>query len=334
MGSINDSSKDVETENDVESAITREMNNELIEIVQQLEKQRQEIFGNAKVKIQKAQEHQAKGYNNRQNKGKPFEVGSKALKYDFHQLGKLNKLKSKYLGLYTIRAHSSAGNSYYLTDGHSHTLKKPIPASHFVHFYDNKGSYCKRSDDFSYDDTSGSSDIDYLSDEKNNCNRAKIYNPSESKILCTSIPIKSQIVIMSSKEMPVSSDESETIDVGTEMALGKVFGDINVDNIPIEIVDDLMNNTEQDSDDTIIMTDGAQSVDVCFNPLNDQDRHEVALKFSLVISGATHLVVNKGVGMIMKTPPTVTIKAHGSGAFLCNTFALLLCGRDTYSAII
>ena len=141
-----DSSKDVGTENDseiVESPITREMNNELIDTVQQLEKQRQEIFGNAKVKIQKAQEHQAKGYNNRQNKGKPFEVGSKVLKYNFHQLGKL-KLKSKYLGLYTIHGHSSAGNSYYLTDRHSHPLKKPIPASHLVCFYDNKGSYCKK----------------------------------------------------------------------------------------------------------------------------------------------------------------------------------------------
>ena len=256
------------------------------------------------------------------------------LKYDFHQLGKLNKLKSKYLGLYTICAHSSTGNSYYLTDCHSHPLKKCIPASHLVCFYDNKGSYSKRSGDCSYDDTSGSSDVDYLSDEKNNCNRAKIYKPSESKLPHTSTPIKSQIVIMSSKEMPVSSDESETIDVGTEMSLGKVFGNMNVDDIPIEIVDDLMNDSKQDSDDTIIMTEGAQSVDLHFNPLTDQDRHEAALKFSLVISGDTHPVVNKGVGMLMKTPPTLTIKACGNGACLFNTFALLLCGRDTYSTII
>ena len=124
----NDSSKDIESENDVEidlgeSPITTEMNSELIDTVQQLEKQRQEIFGNAKVKIKKAQEHQVKGYNNRQNKGKPVEVGSKVLKYYFCQLGKLNKLKLKYLRSYTICAHSSTGNSYYLTDCHSHPLK-------------------------------------------------------------------------------------------------------------------------------------------------------------------------------------------------------------------
>ena len=95
-----------------------------------------------------------------------------------------------------------------------------------------------------------------------------------------------------------------------------------------------MNSTEQDSDDTIIMTDGAQPVDVCFNPLNEQDRCTAALKFSLVITGATHPVVNIGVGMIMKTPPTLTIKACANGACLFNTFALLLCGRDTYSTII
>ena len=95
-----------------------------------------------------------------------------------------------------------------------------------------------------------------------------------------------------------------------------------------------MNRTEQDSDDTIIMIDGAQPVDVCFNPLNEKDRCTAALKFSLVITGATHPVVNIGVGMIMKTPPTVTIKAHANGVCLFNTFVLLLCGKDTYSTII
>ena len=195
-----------------------------------------------------------------------------------------------------------------------------------------KGLTVKKPDDCNYDDTSSSSDIDYLSDDKNNCKRAKIYRPSESKIPHTLTSIKSKIVIMSSKEMPVSSDESETIDVGHEMALGKVFGDLNVDDIPIQIVDDLMNSTEQDSDDTIIMTDGAQLVDVHFNPPNEQDRCAAALKFSLVITGATHPVVNIGVGMIMKTPPTVTIKAHANGVCLFNTFALFY--GDTYSAII
>ena len=59
----------------------------------------------------------------------------------------------------------------------------------------------------------------------------------------TSTPIKSQIVIMSSQEMPPSSDESETIDVAVER---NPFGDMNVDEILIEIVDDLNNESGVD----------------------------------------------------------------------------------------
>ena len=164
--------------------------------------------------------------------------------------------------------------------------------------------------------------MEYSSDEKSNCKRTKIYEPNESSTPVTSTPIKLQIIIMSSKEMPPSSDESERINVGTN-DLQNVFGNINVDEIQIEIVDDLMNSTEYDSDDTIILTGTKQSVDFYFNPLNDEDRHLAALKFSLVITGKTHPVYTKGVGMKLKIPPTVTIKAHGNGACLFNSFALL-----------
>ena len=55
-------------------------NDDLMETVERLEQQRQEIFTAAKEQIKKFQEHQAKGYNNRQMKGKPFDVSSKVLK--------------------------------------------------------------------------------------------------------------------------------------------------------------------------------------------------------------------------------------------------------------
>ena len=313
--------------------VTSPMNGELIDTVQQLEEQRHEIFGSAKQNTQKSQEHQAKGYNNRQNKGKPFDVSTKVLKYDFHQMEKLNKLKSHYLGLYTIHSHSSTGSSYHLIHRHNHSLKKPVPASHLVCFYDNKGSHSKETDDCIYDEISSSSNMEYYSDEKSNCKRAKVYEPNESSTPFTSTPIKLQIIIMSSKEMPPSSDESEMIDVGTN-DLQNVFGDINVDKIPIEIIDDFMNSTEYDSNDTIILTGVKQSVDLYFNPLNDENRHLAALKLSLVLTGKTHPVHTKGVGTKLKIPPTVTIKACGNGACLFNSFALLLCERDTYSAII
>ena len=56
-------------------------------------------------------------------------------------------------------------------------------------------------------------------------------------ILLHLLPLKSQIIIMSPKEMPPSSDESETIDVGSEIS--EPFRDINVADIQIEIVNDL-----------------------------------------------------------------------------------------------
>ena len=66
-------------------------------------------------------------------------------------------------------------------------------------------------------------------------------NYAASKAPLTSTPIKSQIVIVSSTEMPLSLDDSETIDVGNERAEAVLdpWGDLNVDEIPIEIVDDL-----------------------------------------------------------------------------------------------
>ena len=50
----------------------------------------------------------------------------------------------------------------------------------------------------------------------NVCQRMRNYAASNAPLKST--PIKSQIVIVSSTEMPLSSDDSETIDVGNERA--------------------------------------------------------------------------------------------------------------------
>ena len=111
-------------------------------------------------------------------------------------------------------------------------------------FYDNKGSYSKNStklsqqsshEDNSHDEMSSNNNSDF--DVSSDCKRTKIYEPNAGNNVVTSTPIKSQIV-MSSKEMPPSSDESETIEFGSE--INHPFRDINVDDIPIEIVDDLL----------------------------------------------------------------------------------------------
>ena len=69
----------------------------------------------------------------------------------------------------------------------------------------------------------------------------------------TSTPITSQITIVSSQEIPLSSDESETIDVGIEEIPNNPFGDMGVDQILIEIVGDL--NDLSDDDVTVTATE-------------------------------------------------------------------------------
>ena len=81
-------------------------------------------------------------------------------------------------------------------------------------------------------------------------------------------PVSSQIIIISSKELPPSSDESSTVDIGMDEIIsgtGKTrnpLGDMDVRDIPIEIVDDLH---KSDSDDTV-MYQTTPSASFVFNP--------------------------------------------------------------------
>ena len=85
------------------------------------------------------------------------------------------------------------------------------------------------------------------------CQHADMYVPNPSPK--TSTPVKSQqVLIVSSQEVPVSSDESIIIDVGTEMSTlvenqspiksPNPWGDKGVHEILIEIVDNL-NDSEK-----------------------------------------------------------------------------------------
>ena len=55
-------------------------NHGLQSTIEHLENQCKQIFDKAHKSIKKAQIHQAKGYNNRQAKGAPFEIGMRVLK--------------------------------------------------------------------------------------------------------------------------------------------------------------------------------------------------------------------------------------------------------------
>ena len=151
---------------------------------------------------------------------------------------------------------------------------------------------------------------------------SKRISSSKSPAPLTSTPVKSQIAIMSSQEMPPSSDESKTIDVGGAECSNNPFGDMNVEDIPIEIVDDLNDLTG----DEVMVTEVEEPPICLFSPLSDEDCVCVELKFSFVINPKSHPVKHFGVGKKMSNPPTFTVSALANGACLFNTFLLLLCG--------
>ena len=133
----------------------------------------------------------------------------------------------------------------------------------------------------------------------------------------TSTPIKSQIVIMPNSKIAFSSDESETLSVGTDNYINPLMN-LNVDDIEIEIVEDLNKN----------------ELSTRFWPLGDEDRKIATLKFSLVVNAQTHRLRYSGFSQIISKPPPISIRAKSDGACLFHMFLILLSGCDTYSAII
>ena len=62
-----------------------------------------------------------------------------------------------------------------------------------------------------------STESDVFENVASSCQHISVYgtSPVKSKLPRTSTPVKSQLVIMSSTEMPFSSDDSFTLNVGT-----------------------------------------------------------------------------------------------------------------------
>ena len=111
-------------------------------MVEKIEEIHDAIFKCAQKNIAKAQIHQAKGYNNCQASGKPFEVGQKVLKINFKR-GHLEKLRNKYVGPYTILYHDATGNRFFLKDWHSHFLKRNVHTGHLVKYNENQTTIWK-----------------------------------------------------------------------------------------------------------------------------------------------------------------------------------------------
>ena len=314
----------------------------VIDMVEKLELQRTAIFDKAGSKIANAQKIYARSYNNKHGAGIQFKVSNKCLKRNKWVDSHKAKLKKHFTGPYEVVAIAINGSNIFLKDRYSHYLKRSVPVNQLIQFHKDKlyKLDVKSKVTFDSDDVeSGVLEDGHLSQSNSGndfpsdtecCQRMRNYAASKAPL--TSTPIKSQPVIVSSTEMPLSSDDSETIDVGNERADAflNLWGDLNVDEIPLEIVDDL--HQTGDSDLTIVGEESKNEHQ--FIPLNNDDHKQVGLKFGLALNNIDHLLNFKGVGKHLPNPPVVTISAKSDGGCLFNSLSILLSGRDIYAAIL
>ena len=252
-----------------------------------------------------------------------------------------------------VTGRSASG--YFLRDRFSHQLLKSVPASQLVRFYENH-THRTNSKSTKFETESNGSGSEMTDDSTDDmvftltsngkgqsCQRASLQNLHK-----TSTPkksqdtISSQIIIVSSKELPMSSDESSTIDVSTDLSTPKSpsspitnpWGDMDIDDIPIQLVDDLIFSGDEESSEGLQIIKNSKAPPIVYNPLTTDERRVAAHKFNLVINGGSHPVKYSGVGNQCPCPPMITKSARGDGACLFNSFSMLLSGRETYSAII
>ena len=111
----------------------------------------------------------------------------------------------------------------------------------------------------------------------------------------------------------MSSDESSTIDIGTEFSepnspacgMTNPWGDMDIDQVPIEIVDDLIFSGDEESTEGLQITKKSKPQPLLYNPLAAEDHRIAALKFSLVINGNNHPVRYSGIGSPCPCPPMI-----------------------------
>ena len=70
------------------------------------------------------------------------------------------------------------------------------------------------------------------------------------------------------------------------------------------------------------------------SPLSNTECLNSAKKFYIKLRPSDHTIHFKGIDLVFKHMPVVTIAAKPNGACLFNSMSLLLCGTDVYSQII
>ena len=312
--------------------------------------------------IKKTQKHQARNYNAR-HKGIPFKVGEIVLKKNMHDAGHKAKMRNKYIGPYQITNVSSSG-LYYLKDKCSHQLKRPIPLNHLVKYY-GVGGFGKADvevEDCESDSSEMETGVSYESDDYNNASqisstpkmngrqRTRIHEINENKNCKTYGISQSQITIMQSNNSPFSSDESvlkvcivnenncsshdycDDVDNNNNP-----WGDMDIQDIPLDIKHEVPETVSDNSSIDSSFSSSSPTItciekgpDVIFSPLSNTKHLNAAKKFHVKLQPSDHIVSYRGIGLVFKHKPVVTVSAKPDGACLFNSISLLLSGSDMY----
>ena len=172
----------------------------------------------------------------------------------------------------------------------------------------------------------------------NNCQRSRVHcqHGKHDKDKQENL-VPSQITILQSNDMPFSSDES-VLGVGVDdyvQGNDKIFnpwGDMNVNDIPLEIDTDTDTDSSMYKEPLIVKVE--KPPDVVFSPLSNIECLNSAKKFYIKLRPSDHTIHFKGIGLVFKHRSVVTIVAKPDGACLFNSMSLLLCGSDVFSQII
>ena len=171
---------------------------------------------------------------------------------------------------------------------------------------------------------------------ENNCQRSRVqcqhgqHDQDKQENL-----VPSQIMIMQSNDTPFSSDESildARVDdyVQNNHKSFNPWGDMNVNDILLDIDTD----TDSSTKNKPVIVKAEKPPDVVFSPLSNIECLNSAKKFYIKLRPSDHTIHFKGIGLVFKHRPVVTIAAKPNGACLFNSMLLLLCGTDVYSQII
>ena len=137
---------------------------------------------------------------------------------------------------------------------------------------------------------------------------------------------------MQSNDTPFSSVES-VLDVGVDDnvqdKIVNLWADMNVDDILLDIDIDIDTDSSTTSEPIIVKTENAP--DIIFSLLSNIECLNSAKKFYIKLRPSEHTIHFKGIGLVFKHRPDVTIAVKPYGACLFNSMSLLLCGTDVYS---